>query len=177
MKFSGPLYSVTDCSSTPSEGRYSLRWANLMQGSLPLYMDLGQSTWLNLDWVMQATLLWKVTWSNSKLEPSNIGCAATIEGLSKTLNSCLSAPDGRRDFFDSTNCWWWPSLYKSYEATYTLKCLFFEKITKNWFLAFRHAYNQFSAIFSKTNGLRALNTSCVCHNVLLAVILHPLLSP
>ena len=170
MKFSRALFSVIDCSSTTSEGRYSLKWANLMQGSLPPYMGLGLSTWLNLDWVMLATLLWKITWSNSKLEPSKMG----HRGAFQDFEFILSAPDGRRDIFDSANWWRWPSLYKSYEATYTLKCLFFEKITKNWFLAFRHAYNQFSAIFSKTNGLRALNTSCVCHNVLLAVILHPL---
>ena len=39
-----------------------------------------------------------------------------------------SACEGPRDFSDTPKCAQWPHLYKSYEATYTLKCLFLETI-------------------------------------------------
>ena len=45
-----------------------------------------------------------------------------------------SAPEGRRDFCDTAKCAQEPCLYTSYEATYALKRLFFEKIDKNRFL-------------------------------------------
>ena len=47
------------------------------------------------------------------------------------------AREGRRDFSDIPKCAQWPHLYKSYEATYTLKCLLLAKIAKNRFLATR----------------------------------------
>ena len=43
------------------------------------------------------------------------------------------APEGRRDFLNTAKLPQWPHLYKSYEATYALKCLLFEKIAKNRF--------------------------------------------
>jgi hypothetical protein len=46
-------------------------------------------------------------------------------------NSCFSAPGGRRDLSDSAKCSQWPYSYKSYEATYILKCSIFEEIAKN----------------------------------------------
>ena len=42
-----------------------------------------------------------------------------------------SACEGPRDFSDTPKCAQWPHLYKSYEATYTSKCLVFVKIAKN----------------------------------------------
>jgi hypothetical protein len=79
------------------------------------------------------------------------------------------------DLTDSAKCSQWPYLYKTYKATYTLECLVIEEIAKNRFLApklvFRMLFKTNSNI-SKTKGLRALQTSCVCHNVLIAVILH-----
>ena len=46
----------------------------------------------------------------------------------------ISASEGRRDSIFNLKWPQWPHLYKCYEAIYALKCLLFEKITKNWFL-------------------------------------------
>ena len=43
------------------------------------------------------------------------------------------APEGRRDLLNTAKLPQWPHLYKSYEATYALKRLLFEKIAKNRF--------------------------------------------
>jgi hypothetical protein len=40
----------------------------------------------------------------------------------------------------SAKCSQWPYLYKTYVATYTLKCLVFEEIAKNRFLAPKLAF-------------------------------------
>ena len=61
--------------------------------------------------------------------------ATPIHGFSRCRYSCFSAPGGRRDLNDSAKCSQWPYLYKTYEATYTLKGLVFEEIAKNRFLA------------------------------------------
>jgi hypothetical protein len=58
----------------------------------------------------------------------------------------FSAPDGRRNFPGSLKCRQWLHLYKSYVATYTPKCLLFEKISKNRFTT---NTNWFFAIFSR----------------------------
>ena len=87
------------------------------------------------------------------------------------------APDGRRNFSGSSKCRQWLHLYKSYGATYTLKCLLFEKIAKNRFTAPKLVFRDFlkkNWNISKSKGLRALETSFVCHNMLIAVILHPI---
>jgi hypothetical protein len=87
------------------------------------------------------------------------------------------APDGRKNFSGSSKCRQWLHLYKSYEATYTLKCLLFEKIAKNRFTAPKLVFHDFlkkKSNISKSKGLKALKTSFACHNVLIAVILHPI---
>ena len=61
--------------------------------------------------------------------------------------------EGRRDFFDRPKCPQWPFLYRSYEATYTLKCLLFEKIVKNSFLPLRHAKISFWRFSQKVSNL------------------------
>ena len=50
---------------------------------------------------------------------------------------CFSVPDGHKDLKSGKNCPQCPYLYRIYEATYTSKCLLFEKIDKNWFLTTR----------------------------------------
>ena len=49
--------------------------------------------------------------------------------------------EGRRNFLNTPKCAQWPHLYTTYEATYGLKCLVFEKLAKNWFLHDRVAKN------------------------------------
>ena len=56
---------------------------------------------------------------------------AQREANRESLNFCILAQEGRTDFCDTAKCSQWPHLYKSYEATYDLKCLLFEKIAKN----------------------------------------------
>ena len=43
----------------------------------------------------------------------------------------ILAPEGRRDIYYTPKCAQWSHLYMSYEATYGLKQLVFEKIAKN----------------------------------------------
>ena len=43
----------------------------------------------------------------------------------------IFASEGRRDFLNTAKCSQWPHLYTTYEATYGLKCLVFEKLAKN----------------------------------------------
>ena len=56
---------------------------------------------------------------------------AQREANRENQNFCILAQKGRRDICDTAKCLQWPHLYKSYEATYTLKCLFLEEIAKN----------------------------------------------
>ena len=56
---------------------------------------------------------------------------AQREANRESLNFCILAQEGRTDFCDTAKCSQLPRLYKSYEATYTLKCLLFEEIAKN----------------------------------------------
>ena len=49
--------------------------------------------------------------------------------------------EGLRNFLNTPKCAQWPHLYTTYEATYGLKCLVFEKLAKNWFLHDRVAKN------------------------------------
>jgi hypothetical protein len=44
---------------------------------------------------------------------------------------CILASEHRRGLNDTAKCLEWPYSYESYEATYTLNCLLFEKIAKN----------------------------------------------
>ena len=57
--------------------------------------------------------------------------ATPIFAILRPFDFCISASDGRRQFSDTAKCSQWPHLYKSYEATYTLKLLVFDKIAKN----------------------------------------------
>ena len=68
---------------------------------------------------------------------------------------CILAPEGRRDSNFSLKWPQWPHLYKSYEATYGLKCLFFEKIVNNLISGSCAFENQFFTIFSKSKHFRA----------------------
>ena len=113
----------------------------------------------------------------SKLERLKMGHAYAYLQVFKESEFPFLAPDGRRNFSGSSKCRQWLHLYKSYEATYTLKCLLFEKIAKNRFTAPKLAFCDFlkkNWNISKSKGLRALKTSFACHNVLIAVILHPI---
>ena len=65
----------------------------------------------------------------------------------------ISASEGRRDFSETPKCSQWPHLYWTYEATYTLKCLFFEKIKKNWFFTSREAKISFLKFSRKLSSL------------------------
>ena len=65
------------------------------------------------------------------------------------------APEGRRDFLNTAKLPQWPRLYTSYEATYPLKRLLFEKIAKNRFMYSRMAKNRIFAIYSKSKVFRA----------------------
>ena len=111
----------------------------------------------------------------SKLERLKMGHAYAHLWVFKESEFPFSAPDGRRNFPGSSKCRQWLHLYKSYEATYTLKCLLFEKIAKNRFTAPKLVFRDFlkkNSNISKSKGLRALKTSFVYHNMLIAVILH-----
>ena len=72
----------------------------------------------------------------------------------QSLNNCISASEGLRDFREVAKCSQWPHLYQSYEATYTLKCIFFEKIAKNRFFAVARGKKQLFVIFSKNKHFR-----------------------
>ena len=65
------------------------------------------------------------------------------------------APEGRRDFLNTAKLPKWPHLYTSYEATYALKRLLFEKIAKNRFMYSRMVKNRIFAIYSKSKVFRA----------------------
>ena len=65
------------------------------------------------------------------------------------------APEGRRDFLNTAKLPQWPHLYTSYEATYALKRLLFEKIAKNRFMYSLMAINRIFAIYSKSKVFRA----------------------
>ena len=65
------------------------------------------------------------------------------------------APEGRRDFLNTAKLPQWPYLYTSYEATYALKRLLFEKIAKNRFMYSRMAKNRIFAIYSESKVYRA----------------------
>ena len=111
----------------------------------------------------------------SKLERLKMGHAYAYLQVFKESEFPFLAPDGRRNFSGSSKCRQWLHLYKSYEATYTLKCLLFEKIAKNRFTAPKLVFCDFikkNWNISKSKGLRALKTSFACHNVLIVVILH-----
>ena len=113
----------------------------------------------------------------SKLERLKMGHAYAYLQVFKESEFPFLAPDGRRNFSGSLKCRQWLHLYKSYEATYTLKCLLFEKIAKYRFTARKLVFCDVlkkNSNISKSKGLRALKTSFVCHNVLIAVIPHPL---
>ena len=71
----------------------------------------------------------------SKLERLKMGHAYAYLQVFKESEFPFLAPDGRRNFSGSSKCRQWLHSYKSYEATYTLKCLLFVKIAKNWFSA------------------------------------------
>ena len=49
------------------------------------------------------------------------------------------APEGRRDFSDTSKCAQESHLYRRYEATYSLKRLVSEKIAKNYFLTYANS--------------------------------------
>ena len=53
--------------------------------------------------------------------------------IAKLVKNPNLAQEGRRDFSNIAKCSQWPHLSKSYEATYALKCLVFEKMSKNRF--------------------------------------------
>ena len=78
---------------------------------------------------------------------------------------------GCKDFSDTPKCSQCPHLYQSYEATYTLKCLFFEKIAKNEFLPIRDKKICFSRFSRKISilGHMLLHNSNI--NVTIANIL------
>jgi hypothetical protein len=83
----------------------------------------------SLDWT-QSWNLWKV--------------AVPICCFTRYQKLFILVPGGLRDFFDGAKCSQWPYLYRCYEAIYTLKCSLFEKIAKNWFLAPKSGFSQFS---------------------------------
>jgi hypothetical protein len=56
------------------------------------------------------------------------------------------------------------------------KILTFRRNRKKLIFAQLSRQNQFFTIYSKSRGLRALKTSFVCHDVLIAVILHLMVS-
>ena len=99
------------------------------------------------------------------------------EELAQIATSFFAQPEipiwgyeGRRDFFDRAKCPQRPYLYMSYEATYTLKCLLFEKITKNSFLASRHAKISFWRFSQKVSILEYMLLHNSYINVAIAVI-------
>ena len=63
------------------------------------------------------------------------------------------APEGRRDFLNTAKLPQWPHLYTSYEATYALKRLLFEKIAKNRFMYSRMAKIVFLQFTRKVRSL------------------------
>ena len=88
----------------------------------------------NLCW----KLLYKVPGANKKIPtlksgkvlrgaPSKFGVFASL------AQNAIFAPEGRRDFSNTAKLPQRPHLYKTYEATYALKGLLFEKIPKNRF--------------------------------------------
>ena len=72
----------------------------------------------------------------------------------QVMLSCDLAWEGHRDFSSEPNCPQRPHLYWSYEATYALKCLLFEKIVKNWFSTAREPEIRLLTIFSKNKHFR-----------------------
>ena len=84
----------------------------------------------------------------------------------------LLAQEGRRDFCDTAKCSQWPLLYKSYEATYTLKCLFFEQMAKNWFWSVTRGEISFWRFSQKVSLLEYMLLHSSYINVAIANILH-----
>ena len=73
-------------------------------------------------------------------DPANLDIRPRpLRDIAKIGKTRKSACEDRRDFSDTPKCAQWPHLYKSYEATYTSKCLVFVKITKNRILCMRVA--------------------------------------
>ena len=94
-----------------------------------------------------------------------------FEGCILKPNFSILGQGYRRDFSYTAKCPQWPHLYKSYEATYVLKCLFFVKIAKNrfflrewWKISFLRFYRKISIL-----GYMLLHNSYI--NVAIANIL------
>jgi hypothetical protein len=82
----------------------------------------------------------------------------------------LVPADGLRYFFGGAKCSQQPHLFWCYEAKYTLKTDFYHRNR-----VFRSFLKKNQNI-SKTKGLGPSKTSCICHDMMIAVILHLLSS-
>ena len=91
--------------------------------------------WLHLD-IRVSKLIPVSSWPNGGLvsskkviRPNSMGDPPKIDhthfSYFTPVDFCISASEGRRNYSDTEKCSQWPHLYKSYEATYVLKCLFF----------------------------------------------------
>ena len=49
----------------------------------------------------------------------------------RSYDFLILVQESLREISNTAKCSQWPHLYKSYEATYILKCFIFEKIAKN----------------------------------------------
>ena len=85
--------------------------------------------------------------------------------------NAISAPDGRRDFSNTAQQPQWQHLYTTYEATYVLRCLVLEKISKNRFTPTLIVKIDFSEFSRKVSFLRHMLLYKSYINVALAVIL------